>query len=871
MESFFMLLALAAVLFMLSGLILGLIAISRISRLDRKLAALKAEFEGGSSPRPTPQAPEPVIASVLPVPEIIVPEITESRAPKDKSAKLKPDIEQRLASRWFVWVGGAAIALGGLLFVKYANDQGLIPPLLRVAFGLGAAAALVYAGEYLRKRQAQADYVPAALSAAGLVIAFGAIYAAYALYGILSPAVCFPLLVAVGLGALWLSRRQGPLIAALGLLGAFVAPAIVPSDHPSAWGFFAYLAVLVAAALHELRLRAWWWLGYAAVAGALAWTLLWLGGSLFEPSHTVPTAIFAYALGAAATFIPRGKNILAADHGSLQSPDKMSQPLTLAVAGIAAAAAALAMLVWQSNHANVSLFFFSAGMTLIAGLGWFRHGTSFAALAAAAMTFLVLMSWREVAFHSLAFDERGFWTTVPGFVAPPQFRNWMFAALLAYAGLGMAGMLRKAETTLWATLTSGAAVLFLLGTWARADFVMAESLWALVAAGLGAALIYLAWLHRDKAHQLGTARAVDVLLLAVAGLALFTADRLFDHVSYTIAIAAVAFAFCVSARKLPSQWSGAIASGLASLAAARLFVGREFWGEPQGLLFGAHWVLYGYGVPAILFYQGSRPLDAGKFGRWKTALEGLSLGLAISLISLELRVLIGGGIVRDEPGLLELSAHALAWLGAAFGLAYRQNLYSGFVAKWGARILLAASCAAFGLTLTVLNPLVTQEVIAGTAMFNSLWLAYLAPVPLLALMARKLASLELSHFRNALGIIALVLLLAFVTLQVKRLFQGPVLVADFLSDGESYATSLAWLVTAVALFVVGIKFDRQTIRYGALAILVLTVFKVFVFDLSDLSGLWRIASLMGLGFCLVGIGWLYTTFVQRGAADLSSR
>ena len=32
--------------------------------------------------------------------------------------------------------------------------------------------------------------------------------------------------------------------------------------------------------------------------------------------------------------------------------------------------------------------------------------------------------------------------------------------------------------------------------------------------------------------------------------------------------------------------------------------------------------------------------------------------------------------------------------------------------------------------------------------------------------------------------------------------------------------------------------------------------------MSGLSGLYRIASFVGLGFCLVGIGYLYARFVQ---------
>jgi uncharacterized membrane protein len=128
-------------------------------------------------------------------------------------------------------------------------------------------------------------------------------------------------------------------------------------------------------------------------------------------------------------------------------------------------------------------------------------------------------------------------------------------------------------------------------------------------------------------------------------------------------------------------------------------------------------------------------------------------------------------------------------------------------------------------------------------------------------MARKLDGLGWQEFRSGVGVFALLLLMTFVTLLVKRQFQDATLDIEFLSQAESYAVSVAWLVTGIGIFVAGIKLQRQTIRYGGLAILVLTILKVFGFDLFSLGGLWRIASVIGLGLCLVGVGWLYTRFI----------
>jgi len=48
---------------------------------------------------------------------------------------------------------------------------------------------------------------------------------------------------------------------------------------------------------------------------------------------------------------------------------------------------------------------------------------------------------------------------------------------------------------------------------------------------------------------------------------------------------------------------------------------------------------------------------------------------------------------------------------------------------------------------------------------------------------------------------------------------------------------------------------------GALAILILTVRKVFLSDMAALGGLYRVASFLGLGLFLVGIGYIYQRYV----------
>ena len=49
----------------------------------------------------------------------------------------------------------------------------------------------------------------------------------------------------------------------------------------------------------------------------------------------------------------------------------------------------------------------------------------------------------------------------------------------------------------------------------------------------------------------------------------------------------------------------------------------------------------------------------------------------------------------------------------------------------------------------------------------------------------------------------------------------------------------------------------QPVRLCAVAVVLITVAKVFLLDMAGLTGVWRSLSFIGLGLVLVGIGFLY--------------
>jgi len=77
------------------------------------------------------------------------------------------------------------------------------------------------------------------------------------------------------------------------------------------------------------------------------------------------------------------------------------------------------------------------------------------------------------------------------------------------------------------------------------------------------------------------------------------------------------------------------------------------------------------------------------------------------------------------------------------------------------------------------------------------------------------------------------------------------------TDAEQYTYSAVWLLFGVALLAAGIWFCSLPLRVASAAVVVLTVLKVFLIDMSDLTGIYRALSFLGLGAVLIGIGWFY--------------
>jgi uncharacterized membrane protein len=80
--------------------------------------------------------------------------------------------------------------------------------------------------------------------------------------------------------------------------------------------------------------------------------------------------------------------------------------------------------------------------------------------------------------------------------------------------------------------------------------------------------------------------------------------------------------------------------------------------------------------------------------------------------------------------------------------------------------------------------------------------------------------------------------------------------------------SALWAVTGLTALVVGLRRDERALRLGSLALLLVTVGKVFLFDLAALTSLYRVGSFIGLGLLLLVAAGVWQRMRPRPLPDL---
>jgi uncharacterized membrane protein len=870
------------------ALIVARKAIDQATTLQARLDALEAS---GWRAQPTP----PPLAPALEAEPVTAPEPATFAAPIEATAPLQeaprsapqdvtdqapattpplpeaaPGFEERIGTRWVVWLGGLTLALGGFFMVRYSIDAGLLGPGVRTLLGGAFALALLATGEWTRRQESTSAIallpianIPAVLTAAGTAVAFGTVYAAYALYGFLAPASAFILLGLVALGTLAAALLHGPMLAGLGIVAAFGTPLLVSSEKPDFWALYIYLAVVTAAAVGLARIRLWSWLAVTTIALALLWTLPVL---TFDPPQVGPYAfhvISGFALAA-----------LLVVCGLLFGPpaeDDRVEPVSSG--SLAAYLFGAVLIVLASFHADAAIVVFAILTAATLLVAWRAPAATGAIALAAAFVGLVFFEWAVRANPDMLVLPGG---PLPGIGPSPTDSSvslhLVIAAFFA-VGFGGAGFFAQGRSSnalvpvIWSAAGVFTPLALLIALYARIAHLDQSIPFAILAVLLAAAFAVATEILSRREARPGLAPSTALFATGtLAALALALTFAL-DKGWLTIALALTSMGAAWVSTQRPIPFLRVLSSILAGIVVLRIGYEPRIVGAAVGATPIFNWLLWGYGVPALSFWVGSIFLRRRGDDASSRSVEAAAILFTVLLVFLEIRHAVNGGdVYRSSAGLTETALQVCAALAMAIGLE-RLRLRSGSIVHNVSAILLtlfAGAAALFGL-LFFDNPVVWRAVIGGE-FINELLLGYAAPAVLALLLSYAVAGQRPRAYGNTVAAAALIFALAYVTLEIRRLYHGPVLTDGATSDVEQYTYSIAWLAFGVLLLVIGILVNSQRARLASAVVIALTIGKVFLIDLSTLTGAYRALSFMGLGLVLVAIGWFYQKVLFRKVA-----
>jgi uncharacterized membrane protein len=335
----------------------------------------------------------------------------------------------------------------------------------------------------------------------------------------------------------------------------------------------------------------------------------------------------------------------------------------------------------------------------------------------------------------------------------------------------------------------------------------------------------------------------------------------------TIALALMSMGTAWISMQRPIPFLRALAAILAGIVVLRIGYEPRIVGNAVGTTPIFNWLLWGYGIPAASFWIGSYLLRRRGDDAPLRTVESAAILFTVLLAFMEIRHAVNGGdVYRDTAGLTETALQVCVALAMAIGLE-RLRIRSGSVVHNVSAVLLTAFAGlatVFGL-LFLDNPAIWPINISGQ-FINAILLGYAMPAVLAVLLSYAVAGQRRTAYANTIAAGALILALSYLTLEIRRLYHGPVLTSGATSGAEQYTYSIAWLAFGVILLGIGIVFNSQRARLASATVIALTILKAFLIDMSTLTGVYRALSFMCLGLVLVAIGWLYQRILFRRQA-----
>lgn len=821
-----------------------------------------------------------------------VPLAPEPRGPRSPGADLDGMFERArgwlLGGNTIVRLGVLVLFVGLAFLARYAVEQALLPPELRLA-AIGVAGIVLFAvGVRLHGRLPDKLAYALTLEGAGVAVLYLTVFAGFRLYQFLPPAAAFGAMALVcAFSAAIAVAQNAQAMAFIGFAGAFAAPLLVSTGQGSHVALFSYYLLLGVA----IAALAWWkaWralnlLGFFATFGVAT---LW-GVLQYRPEHfasTEPFLIGFFLVYLAASLLYATRHALAARRAvdgtlvfgtpivafGLQAALVRQFEYATAFSALALGASYLLLAWWMLRRARAagdgqdsavrrwlaeSFVALGVGFATLAvplaldgrwtaavwavegaGVFWMgrRQDRVLARAAGLALQFLAALAYLDGDARSLASQ----WP-----LANPRFIG---AAMLAGAAFAIAFWSRDPEPAV-------------PGDGARAEF-------ALVRRRLSAVLFWIGFLWVQYALSGEIRRAPsDAQGMPVA---VFDAMLRFHlHVLAWVAGAHVLHHLALPSRRRPWPVAATPAYTVLPVLLAGAVLGMALFTN----LFRS-WGWLAWPLALGLHLAMLRGLDAGPPRRWWAWVHAGGVWLVVLLAGSALRIAIDearlaatawGTVIMLVAGtLVLLLLSRQGWFAAARAGGPWPLARFGRSYLWRAAAPVAALVAASALAVAIrsdgdalplpyvplLNP--TELAVALALAAWTLWWQRLRASDLdLPAWARDSGWLLLPA---ALGFVAL----NTVWLRIAHHYAGVAWDARTLVDSflVQAGYSVLWTVVALGLMLAAHRRARRTAWMAGAALLGVTVLKLFVIDLSNRGGSERIFVFIAVGLLMLVVGY----------------
>ena len=784
----------------------------------------------------------------------------------------------KILERWMIWFGVLSITLSGGFMVRYSVDAGVLTRDLGIVFAFLIGGLFHVLAELLRRNSQNKYHAVSAVALSGSILIYFSFLSALHFYSKEQHdpvfIILFGMMAIVSLGTMYMSHWHGSLLAFMGIVGAFAVPAVVGGNSKDLTLILFYCLGISSCALVLMRQMFRPWLWWATLVGSLAWwgisMLMQTADFIWHSSYLTLVAYLFLSVRSKNYRLIKSWSVFVEPNHHLtfwqklfhRSPMQGSLIGSMVIISIAQVISFNYHPIWEYAVLNwlpfiLLMFWVARFNTSLRMLPWFVM-----------FSFLSAIFFMHTDSHNVAdgvagnvFDINSMQLAYIG-----QFLALLAVLFFCASSYNYLHIIkdtyrqRLGEKGLIVSLALLSPVLCLAIAYLKFTALHGNYYWALASLLLG--LVYTVATLWQLAKKRETIVTVWLVIAAHCAFSLAAVIAL-TQASLTMALALQIIVLVMLNRWQKLEYIPIFIKILLALVITRLTFSPWIFEYSND----THWSLWTYGGCFLMIIWASMISHDYSLRRW---LEISSIHVLVLFINIEIRYWIypPGQIFDLDYGFVEAAMNTSLFAGLA--LVYRSRLIFAkqlfHVYKMVSIALMILALLNFALLLTVLNPLFVENGIGQTPVLNWLLVAFAIPIFLFWLAFKYI------HFipKIITKFACLISVFALINFQVRHVWHGQINFDAPLILGEIYTYSTVWMFFALSVFVVGVIRNIEKIYSVGVGLIAVVMLKIFLMDMADLSGLWRIISFMGLGLSLLLMAYLHQWIKAKNLKTLDN-